>query len=216
MKDNRPPKEERTLKRGDTRSDGKVFLQYSATGKSGEYWTTEAKFNEQMITAKAKRSCLEERERRAAYSKEYRGRNRDLTRERNREYCSKNRDRVNAAQRRRLSDPHKRLMQNLRNRLSLAVKHQETTKDSTTIKLVGCGKEELIAHLESQFTDGMTWENYGYYGWHIDHIRPCSSFDLTIDGEQEKCFNYTNLQPLWAKDNLTKSDNYEQSQATRL
>ena len=145
----------------------------------------------------------------AAYSKEYRNKNKDSIRERNREYINKNRDKVNEAQRRRRLDPHKRLMGNLRNRLSGAVKYQGSTKDSTTMKLTGCSKDTLISHLECQFTEGMTWENYGYYGWHIDHIRPCISFDLTLDGEQKKCFHYSNLQPLWAKDNLTKSDKYE-------
>jgi hypothetical protein len=52
----------------------------------------------------------------------------------------------------------------------------------------------------------MTWQNYGYYGWHIDHIKPCASFDLRKPSEQRKCFHYSNLQPLWAKDNLQKSD----------
>ena len=60
--------------------------------------------------------------------------------------------------------------------------------------------------MENKFQDGMNWENYGFYGWHIDHIIPCSSFDM-IDPEQQKiCFHYSNLQPLWAADNFRKSD----------
>ena len=50
----------------------------------------------------------------------------------------------------------------------------------------------------------MSWKNHGKYGWHIDHIKPCSKFNLIDPTEQKKCFHYTNLQPLWAKDNLTK------------
>jgi len=52
----------------------------------------------------------------------------------------------------------------------------------------------------------MSWDNHGFKGWHIDHIIPCSAFDLTKVEEQKKCFHYTNLQPLWAKDNLSKGD----------
>lgn len=80
------------------------------------------------------------------------------------------------------------------------------------MKLVGCSLEQLKKHLQSKFTKGMTWENYGtgWHGkgmkeWHIDHIRPCASFDLSKASEQKKCFNYSNLQPLWAKDNLSKN-----------
>jgi len=53
----------------------------------------------------------------------------------------------------------------------------------------------------------MTWKNYGE--WHVDHIKPCAKFNLIIDKEQKRCFHYSNLQPLWAKDNIKKSDNYE-------
>jgi hypothetical protein len=78
------------------------------------------------------------------------------------------------------------------------------TKSDTTKKLIGCTIDQLKVHLENQFTEGMSWENYGK--WHVDHIRPCSSFNLTNIKEQKRCFNYTNLQPLWAVDNLIKSD----------
>ena len=61
-------------------------------------------------------------------------------------------------------------------------------------------------YLASKFTEGMSWENHG--AWHIDHRRPCCSFDLTNPEEQKKCFHYTNLQPLWAKDNLEKGGKY--------
>ncbi len=68
--------------------------------------------------------------------------------------------------------------------------------------LVGCSTEELKIYLEKQFTDGMSWNNYGE--WHIDHIRPCASFDLSDLSQQIECFHYTNLRPLWAEDNKSK------------
>lgn len=55
----------------------------------------------------------------------------------------------------------------------------------------------------------MSWENRGNFGWHVDHIKPCASFDLTKPEEQAKCFHYTNLQPLWARENIAKGDKYE-------
>jgi hypothetical protein len=75
-------------------------------------------------------------------------------------------------------------------------------KKGKTMELVGCTTENVMKHLESKFTEGMTWENYGQ--WHIDHIKPCASFNLEDVEEQKKCFHWTNLQPLWAKDNLVK------------
>ena len=79
-------------------------------------------------------------------------------------------------------------------------------KSQSTRQLLGCSAEFLRGHLQAQFQPGMTWENYGE--WHVDHIRPCASFNLANPGHQQICFHYTNLQPLWAIDNLKKSDRY--------
>ncbi len=73
-----------------------------------------------------------------------------------------------------------------------------------TEKLLGITIDELRLYLERKFKKGMTWDNYGFRGWHLDHIQPLSSFNLTDTEEQKKAFHYTNLQPLWAKDNLRK------------
>jgi hypothetical protein len=103
---------------------------------------------------------------------------------------------------RRKNDINFRLKECLRSRLNYAIKGN--IKSTTTIRLIGCSVKFLRKYLESQFRPGMSWKNYGYRGWHIDHIRPCASFDLSNPIEQKKCFNYKNLQPLWAEDNLIK------------
>jgi len=72
--------------------------------------------------------------------------------------------------------------------------------------LVGCTPKELAAHLESKFLPGMTWGNRTVNGWHIDHVIPVSKFDLSDPVQQEAAFHYTNLQPMWAKDNRAKSN----------
>ena len=99
-----------------------------------------------------------------------------------------------------------RLKHNLRTRVSAALRAQKAGKNWSLLDIVGCSTAELMAHLESQFLPGMTWDNWSVDGWHIDHIRPCASFDLTDEAQQRECFHYTNLQPLWAVDNLMKSD----------
>jgi hypothetical protein len=77
-------------------------------------------------------------------------------------------------------------------------------KAMPTMQLVGCTVSELRAHLERQFRPGMRWDNLG--AWHIDHIKPCAAFDLRDPEQQRACFHFTNLQPLWARENLSKSD----------
>ena len=71
-------------------------------------------------------------------------------------------------------------------------------------KLIGCPIEQLQKHIEEQFEEGMTWDNWEKHGWHIDHIIPLSSFDLTNEEELKKATHYTNLQPLWCDENWTK------------
>jgi len=96
-----------------------------------------------------------------------------------------------------------RLHDRLSKRIWDAVK--ENCKSAKTVKLIGCSIEKLEQHLQKQFKVGMTWDNYGFYGWHVDHILPCASFDLSKKSEQLKCFNYKNLQPLWAEENWSKN-----------
>ena len=73
----------------------------------------------------------------------------------------------------------------------------------SAIKILGCDRDWLMAWLEVQFQPGMTWENYGA-GWHVDHIKPCASFDLSDTHQRNLCFHWTNLRPLWASENLRK------------
>ena len=92
----------------------------------------------------------------------------------------------------------------LRGRLTKALKRN--IKSTNTLKLLGCEIEELKVYLEQKFRPGMNWNNNTKYGWHIDHIIPCCKFDLTKEEQQQKCFHYTNLQPLWSNENLSKGN----------
>mgnify|MGYP005749717039 CR=1 FL=1 len=103
---------------------------------------------------------------------------------------------------RRREDPAFAVKCRLRARLQRALKAQGVQKTTATMTLCGCTLEFLKGYLEKQFVHGMTWENKDL--WHIDHIRPCCSFDLTDVEQQKQCFHYTNLQPLFAKDNRIK------------
>jgi len=100
-------------------------------------------------------------------------------------------------------------------RVNLSLRVSQTVKNYykslPTMFLVGCAIDYLMYHLQSQFKKGMSWDNYGsgkngkgMTEWHIDHIKPCASFDLSKPEEQRKCFHYSNLQPLWAYENLRK------------
>ena len=123
-------------------------------------------------------------------------------------YSQKNRKKLNQYRANKAkNDPIFKLIQNQRRRIRHALKEIKKTK--STLKLLGCSATELWNHLEKQFKPKMTRKNYGK--WHVDHIRPCASFDLTNPKQQQICFHYTNLQPLWAIDNIKKGVklNYE-------
>jgi len=110
---------------------------------------------------------------------------------------------VNAYYRkRRKTDMSWRLLMNVRTRINHALKGTVKKSDKTK-KLIGISLEGLVKYIESKFKPGMSWKKRHLI--HIDHIIPCASFDLTDPKQQAKCFHYTNLQPLWAHENLSKS-----------
>jgi len=88
------------------------------------------------------------------------------------------------------------------NRIKIALK--KPAKKTRTHLLVGCSIQELKNYIEKQFVNNMSWENWGQFGWHLDHIKPLSSAK-NLEEMYSLC-HYTNLQPLWWWDNLSKSD----------
>lgn len=106
------------------------------------------------------------------------------------------------AVRRYNADPEAMLERRLRARLTIALERVKANKASRFIDLLGCDLKTLRAHIEGQFLPGMTWENHG--DWHVDHIRPVCTFDLSDTQQQFDCFCFVNLRPLWAKDNLSR------------
>ncbi len=104
----------------------------------------------------------------------------------------------------RAVDPFHKIILRLRGRTRELVRG--TKRAGSADRLVGCSREVFLRHLESKFLPGMIWDNYGQFGWHIDHIIPLSKFDFSDPEWKLKANHYTNLQPLWWKDNLLKSD----------
>ena len=91
----------------------------------------------------------------------------------------------------------------LRARINMALRYfVNEGKRFNTLVYTGCSIDFLVKHIEKQFKNGMNWENRNK--WHIDHIKPCANFDLTDTKQQLECFHYTNLQPLWAVENMKK------------
>jgi len=104
--------------------------------------------------------------------------------------------------RRRINCPKEKLSNALRARIRDAVGGK--CKAGSAVRDLGCTPDQLVEHIESLWKPGMSWNNYGYRGWHIDHIRPLALFDLTNREQFLIAAHYTNLQPLWAEENLTK------------
>lgn len=140
-------------------------------------------------------------------NKEYYIINKDKLSAYSKEYFKKNRKTVNEKLRQKLKEDNTfRLATRLRTLIYAHLKRKGISKLAPAFKLTGCTHSELRNHLESLFLPGMSWSNHSREGWHIDHIKPCSKFDLTIKEEQYKCFHYSNLQPLWAIDNIKKGN----------
>jgi hypothetical protein len=109
----------------------------------------------------------------------------------------------------RAANPLVNLKDQLRRRVLGALARANASKAGRTFELIDCTPQFLKEHLESKFKQGMSWANRRL--WHIDHIIPCAAFDLTDPQQQKACFNYKNLQPLWATENLKKGSRYGQN-----
>ncbi len=170
-----------------------------------------------------KREYCREWNKRNPLTPEQRERHREHSRNRRKVYKEKNLEEVKQwrannpekvkmiyrrAHARLMASGHGRVRLALPSRIRKALKANKTIKSERTLFLLGCDLDWLKAWLEVQFQPGMSWENYGHGGWHVDHIRPCATFDLVNEIEQRRCFHWTNLQPLWAIDNLSKGDSY--------
>ena len=148
--------------------------------------------------------------------KKYYEKNKEIINSKNKLYKINNNDKIknnnesyksvrNKRKKERLKcDINYKLQEILRSRLRNAIKKNK--KVGSAVKDLGCSVEELKCYLESKFQLGMSWENHGLHGWHIDHIKPLASFDLTDRKQFLEACHYTNLQPLWATDNIVKSD----------
>jgi hypothetical protein len=181
--------------------------------KLNDYSINYKKENREKIRISSKKYYSDNKEKCILATKNYIKNNKEAVDSYRSEYRKNNRENlnhkgVNYVINRRKVDPVFKLGHILRNRVLCALKSQNARKVSKTTELVGCSIQFLKEHLEKQFKPGMTWENHGVYTWHIDHIRPCASFDLTDPEQQKIAFHYTNLQPLWAPENLQKSDKW--------
>lgn len=183
----------------------KLFVPLTSFSSTNSYCDSctskvqKASYNKERASEKFKKAYPKHREKRLTYAKKYRLANLEKVQENLKKWKLAN---PNYKKDKWKSDINFRIKENLRGRFYKAVKSNSKSKSVT--KLVGCTIQELRDHLSKLFLVDMTWDNYGK--WHIDHKKPCSKFDLSKPEEQQKCFHYSNLQPLWAIDNLIKSN----------
>lgn len=168
--------------------------------------------NPERYAASNRAFYLKTKEKSLARSALWRKENKDRKRAVDKAYREANRDHVRAVkadgQRRRRQDPTVRMVVALRARIRYSLLAQTAAKGDKSMNLMGCDGAILKNHIESLFQPGMTWYNYGkgVGKWVVDHILPCSWYDLSDEGHQKRCFHYTNLQPLWDNENREKSD----------
>jgi hypothetical protein len=152
-----------------------------------------------------------QREKRIEIFKQYARKNKEKLKNRKKAYGQKHKKERNKYLRdRKKNDLNFKILSNLRTRLWRALKAQKAKKYLKTIFLIGCSADELKKHLKAKFLNGMSFDNYGAGSkkWSIDHIIPCSYFNLSDPKQQQQCFHYSNLAPLWNKDNFSKNSLY--------
>lgn len=177
--------------------------------------------NRDVILLRSKENYIKNKEGKIRYSIEYQNKNKEKKKQWSKKYrdseagkikraiwIENNKEHIRATlmkrqKERETVDINHKLSNRLRHRLYLAIKNK--SKAGSAVGDLGCTIDELKRWLESRFIDGMSWENWTIDGWHIDHIIPISSFDLSSPDELKAACHYTNLQPLWALDNIRKN-----------
>lgn len=139
------------------------------------------------------------------YNKNYAQDNKEKLKNYQKKWYQDNKDNINKrVKMKKITDPIFLISCSVRKRMSEYIKKNNILKTNRTFEIVGLTPTELVNYLESKFLDGMSWENYGLHGWHIDHKIPLSS--AKDEEELYKLCHYSNLQPLWSEDNLRKSN----------
>lgn len=175
--------------------------------KTSAQWQEYYTLHKEEIKAKRKERYAHNKELEIKKAKLWQSNNKEKVALSRSRYQKENREKLNLAYHSRITkDPAFKIRIRLSNQLSKYVRGKY--KNTHSLSLLGCTIAEFKEHLEYLFQTGMSWDNYGKSGWHIDHIKPCAAFDLTKEEEQKACFHYTNMQPLWAKDNITKGKKY--------
>ena len=158
-----------------------------------------------------KRHYLKNREKRLQYFSDWQKDNRDRLNDYHQKWREKNIDKHREYKRkyekhRKDTDPLYKLISNFRTAIYQVLKESNVEKNGHYFDILGYTPEELINHLEKQFTEGMTWENYGEF--HVDHKLPITSFDIQEMGDEEfmRCWCLDNLQPMWGEENIRKSN----------
>jgi hypothetical protein len=124
----------------------------------------------------------------------------------NKKWKANNSEKVKESRKKYNQNPKTKITESVRRRIKKYMLIKNITKKNKTFEIVGCTPDELKLHLERLFVEGMSWNNYGFYGWHIDHKIPLSS--ANTEEELLSLCHFSNLQPLWAQDNLKKGTSF--------
>jgi hypothetical protein len=195
------------LKMGVKREDGMIFWGFQKTCKDGEWWVSSEKFESLMNKAKdsARLRYAKNPDFYKSRVKSWQEKNPDRVKKYKRKHEQLNRLKISEKKKLRLQkDPIARFKTRLRTLIKNSFLCANHRKISKTSEILGCRIEYFKNYMESLFVDGMTWDNHGTNGWHIDHIIPISS--AKTEAEILKLNHYTNLQPLWAADNIRKGN----------
>jgi hypothetical protein len=149
----------------------------------------------------------------SSYNKEWRKKNKEYFQEYYKEWREKNKEKINEYNKKQYKENIQYKLKNiLRSRFYSILKKDK--KETSILNLIGCSISNLKSHIEKQFLPEMNWDNHGKV-WEIDHIKPCIIFDLTDPKQQQECFHFTNLQPLFKTTEISIHYGYENQKGNR-